>query len=137
MTQVEIAASAYRALLAHAEREAPDECCGLLIGHGGRIEDARPARNAASDRRRRFLIDPADHFACIRAARGAGLAVVGAYHSHPQGAPAPSATDAAEAFEDEQFIHLIAVPGVEGGPARVAAYVWRQGVFDALPVIVK
>ena len=38
-----------RRSLAHARRERPEECCGLLLGDGAQIVEARPARNLADD----------------------------------------------------------------------------------------
>lgn len=55
----------------------------------------------------RFEIDPADHFAAIRAARANEHEIVGCYHSHPNGKAEPSARDAEGAW-DEGFIWLIA-----------------------------
>jgi proteasome lid subunit RPN8/RPN11 len=81
----------------HFRDSAPDECCGMLFGRQRAIVAARRARNISKDPRRRYLIDPADHFAAIRDARADGLDVVGFYHSHPASPPLPSATDLAEA----------------------------------------
>lgn len=94
-----------RAMLDHARRDVPNECCGLLTGTSQRIQSARPARNIAESPATRYLIDPADHFAAIRAARAADLDVVGAYHSHVASLPVPSATDRAEAHPN--FVYLI------------------------------
>lgn len=100
------------AILDHARRALPDECCGLLIGAAGpgetRVTLAWPARNLRRSPTR-YLVDPADHFAAIRAARRCGLAVVGAYHSHPASAPLPSATDTREA-DDTELLYVIASP---------------------------
>lgn len=109
-----------RAVLDHARRAAPNECCGLLIGAAAgadtRIVRAWPARNLRRSPNR-YLVDPADHFAAIRSARRAGLAVVGAYHSHPASPPTPSATDTEEA-DDPGLLYVIASPA----PAAVRAY---------------
>ena len=86
------------ALIDHARREAPDECCGLLIGKGSTVTEAHPARNNVASGSR-FQINPADHFVAIRKARAAGLEVLGAYHSHPTSSALPSASDLAEASE--------------------------------------
>jgi proteasome lid subunit RPN8/RPN11 len=94
-------------ILSHAREEAPRECCGLLIGSGAAIERSVRARNIADDPTRRFLIDPADHFSAIRAARAAALDVVGAYHSHPASEPVPSSTDIAEAIQGGDFVYVI------------------------------
>lgn len=100
------------AVLGHACRALPYECCGLLIGAAAgpvtRIARAWPARNLRRSPTR-YLIDPVDHFAAIRAARETGLRVVGAYHSHPASAPRPSATDDREA-EDARLVYVIASP---------------------------
>jgi len=62
------------------------------------------ARNSAASPLSRYTINPEDHFAAIRAARAAGLEVVGAYHSHPASEAVPSATDRAEAFPHFLFV---------------------------------
>ena len=116
-----------RAVAAHAARESPRECCGLLIGSTSTITEAVPCANAAADPARRYVIAPEDYFAQIRRCRerGAGLRVVGAYHSHPRSAPEPSPTDRAEAFG--QFVYLIAGPTDGSSPFSVAAFVLVEG----------
>ena len=118
---VRMSREAYDAVLAHARRTLPDECCGLLIGAARslntRVVRAWPARNLRPGRTR-YLIDPADHFKAIRAARRAGLAVVGAYHSHPASPPTPSPTDDREA-DDPGLLYVIA------SPARDAVRAYR------------
>jgi proteasome lid subunit RPN8/RPN11 len=119
------------AIVAHARRTTPDECCGLLLGRGDTISDARPARNIADDVRRRYVIDPADYFAAIREARQRSIDVVGAYHSHPRSAPVPSPTDAAEGFGDFVFV----IVGLAAEPPEVRAWTWAEGNFTAIPLV--
>jgi proteasome lid subunit RPN8/RPN11 len=95
-----------RDMLAHAREEAPRECCGLLVGTGESVVRSVRARNLDA-KATRYLIDPEDHFAAIRAARAEGLEVVGAYHSHPSSTPVPSATDIAEANSGSGFLYVI------------------------------
>ena len=118
--EVVIRRSAAEAIDAHMRRTLPRECCGLLIGAAGRIECAAPARNLhpAADR---YRIDPADHFAALRAARAAKLDVIGAYHSHPNGSRQPSAVDRREATSPD-FVYVIAIPGPAG---RGGLGAWR------------
>jgi proteasome lid subunit RPN8/RPN11 len=125
---VRITAEVIRAIEAHARETAPDECCGLLIGTPDVITLSVPARNIADERRRRYEIDPRDHFDAIRRARTLGLDVVGAYHSHPHSAPVPSQTDRAEAFES--FLFLIV--GLESETRG-----WRlsSGNFVEIPLV--
>ncbi|MEO5742944.1 MAG: M67 family metallopeptidase [Vicinamibacterales bacterium] len=106
MTSIRIPAAVVGEMLAHARAEAPRECCGLLVGKASSIMRSVRARNldAAATR---YLIDPEDHFAAIRAARAQGLEVVGAYHSHPASTAMPSPTDVAEASSGSDFLYLI------------------------------
>lgn len=87
-------------LLCEAARAAPRECCGILLGSDGLIDEARAARNVAADPCRRFEIEPQSLVDAQRAARAGGPAILGYYHSHPGGPAAPSATDRAQAAHD-------------------------------------
>lgn len=107
-----------------------EECCGLLLGHGGRIGTALPAANVAPDRRRHFEIDPLALIAAYKAARAGGPQVLGYYHSHPQGAAAPSATDREHSTGDCRVWAIIA--------ADTVAF-WRDtgnGFCELTPLIV-
>lgn len=89
-----------------------DEVCGLLLGTrqpgGATVTQLVPARNVAPHPARSFEIDPATLLATHRQARGAGLAVLGHWHSHPNGNPMPSARDAARALDNGQIWLIIA-----------------------------
>ena len=98
--------TALEAVLHHAERARPRECCGVLVGRDDEILRALEARNLADDPNR-YLLDPADHIAIRRNARAAGLAVVGFYHSHPHSAARPSGTDRAEAAYPDHFYLIV------------------------------
>jgi len=95
-----IFSTAAEQIAAHAARDHPREACGLLLGAGDRIERAVPAANVAADPAAAFEIDPALLLRCHRAARDGGPALIGWYHSHPNGRATPSSTDAARALED-------------------------------------
>ena len=112
---IRLASDAAALILAEAERAAPRECCGLLLGQGDQIAEARPAANVAADPLRRFEIDPARLIAAERDARQGGPMLLGYYHSHPNGLAEPSATDLASAPPDGR-IWLIAAAG------RIAAF---------------
>jgi desampylase len=94
---LEIDSAALAFIVAAAAAAHPDEACGLLFGTPGRIETATQARNVAADPARAFEIDPQALFDAQRAARSGGPAVVGSWHSHPNGRATPSARDAAGA----------------------------------------
>jgi proteasome lid subunit RPN8/RPN11 len=115
------------AIEAHARETAPEECCGLLLGSPDVITMSVRAQNRADDRRRRYLIDPRDHFEAIRRARDLDLEVVGAYHSHPRSAPVPSDTDRAGAFEN--FLFVIA------GRLEIRGWRLSSGNFIEVPLV--
>ena len=118
------------AVTAHARREAPNECCGLLIGVADEIQEAVAVRNVAQDPSRHYEVSPEEHFAQIKRCRdqseASGLSrkpqVVGVYHSHPHSAPVPSPTDLELAFSD--FLFMIA------GEGNVRAYRLKDGTFE-------
>jgi desampylase len=113
---VTIASERLAGIVAEAQRFVSVEICGLLLGTGDRIEAAPRCRNVAADPARRFEIDPAELLATHRAARAGGPAVIGHYHSHPTGDPAPSRQDAADAAPDRSLWLIVG-----GGEARL----WR------------
>ncbi|HKU54453.1 MAG TPA: M67 family metallopeptidase [Rhizomicrobium sp.] len=112
-------------ILRAAQDAYPRECCGLVEGaceaQTYRITALHPARNLAGAADR-FEIDPRDQFTAYKAARARGSAIVGCYHSHPNGRAAPSAADQAGAGE-EDFLWLIAASG------EINAFVYAQGGF--------
>lgn len=86
----------------HATEAYPHECCGVLLGPAGswRATRAFPTRNLDTERAKdRYLMDPSDRLAAEEAARAAGLAVVGFYHSHPDHDAYFSPTDLARSEE--------------------------------------
>ena len=119
-------------ILAEARAAAPRECCGLVLGtragHTAAAATLHPARNlaAAADR---FELAPEDHFAALRAARQQGQAVIGCYHSHPNGAARHSVHDVAGAEEDN-FLWLIATPD-----GALAAFVYFDGVMTGADLV--
>jgi len=124
---------AHRAQIkAEARNAFPRECCGLVEGSQEgetiRVVALHPARNLSSHGDR-FEIDPAGHFAAIRVARANGHAIVGCYHSHPNGKPEPSQRDVEGAW-DEGFIWLIFAMHDE--KASLAAFVRKEPVWLGL-----
>ena len=95
-------------LLDEAAQAAPAECCGLILGRDGVVQELVPARNVARDPLRSFEIDPATLLATHRSARGAGRRVIGHWHSHPNGRREPSRRDVARATDNGAIWLIIA-----------------------------
>jgi proteasome lid subunit RPN8/RPN11 len=109
----------YDDILAHAEGS-DEETCGILAGERGgvddsaetesRVESVHRATNVAENPRTRYLIDPEEQLRIIEEIEDAGREVVGFYHSHPEGPPLPSETDAERAAWPG-YSYAICVPG--------------------------
>jgi proteasome lid subunit RPN8/RPN11 len=127
---VTLPAAVRRAILAHARRDAPRECCGLLLGRGNRVLHAAAMRNVASTPRVRFRIDPREHIALRRELRrlSPALEIVGVYHSHPVGPAGLSARDRREAHYRE-WLYVLAI----GGPDRFRLRAYRIDRRSASP----
>ena len=114
-----------RAMVAHARRERPRECCGLLLGRGRRVTFAVPMRNVASVATR-YRIDAAAHVELRRVLRGVipALSIIGVYHSHPAGDASPSETDVVEAMYPEWTYVIV---GLAGRRSRIRGFRIRHG----------
>ena len=135
-------------MLAQARGAGGAECCGLLAGRDGAITRILPARNAARRPDSEYEIAPEELFRLMREIRGAGLEMLGIYHSHPSGDNAPSASDIARAFyPDGGVLHCVAARGGENrSPLRCAqgwgsrsrlvrAFAIRDGATQELEII--
>jgi desampylase len=111
-----ISSKLHQQMLVEAAQSPDREVCGLLVGVDG-IERIIPAANVAIDPSTSFEIDPATLFAAIRAERSGKARLLGYYHSHPAGPPAPSARDHAQATADGRVWIII-------GEQRLTA--WRM-----------
>ena len=122
------------AMTAHARRERPRECCGLLLGTAGEVQEAIPTANVAAQPDRRYQVSPADHVALMKRCRDASaqgsdaVEIIGTYHSHPRSAPVPSPTDRREALGD--FLYIIVGPVDDSAPTDVRAYRLIEGEFE-------
>ena len=115
----------------------PGECCGLIEGvrtqgaaqgDGFHAVALHPARNLATVLDR-FDLDPTDHIAAAKAARSRDYALIGCYHSHPDGRAAPSQADQGGAAQAD-FLWVIAA--TDGVQCRLAAFVYRAPGFEEL-----
>jgi proteasome lid subunit RPN8/RPN11 len=140
LPELRITRDALEVVLAHARRARPQECCGLLLGHGSEILEAVPTANQAPDPERHYAIDPVEHFAQIHRCRrinlrtGDQFAVLGAYHSHPGRGPEPSPEDEAQAFAD--FVFVIVGMGGTGRGVELRAYVRGADQLESLTFVV-
>ena len=76
----------------HAAEARPAEACGFLVGRGDEVVRVVRAQNRAGQARRRFEIH-ARELLELEDSLAPGEAVVGLYHSHPDGPADPSDAD--------------------------------------------
>jgi len=88
---VRIARALLDEIVAHAVREAPNECCGVVVGRDAAANEARALENLAASPFR-FDIDGREviRFAFADEDEDQLLAI---YHSHTRSEPFPSQTD--------------------------------------------
>ena len=118
----------------HAEKDYPEECCGLLLGQlNGKTKllvDVVPVENCwetlASEqfltafgsthlghsKCDRFAISPQTMLQVQKQARDRALNVIGIYHSHPDQAAVPSEFDRAIAWERYSYIIVSVKQGI-------------------------
>jgi proteasome lid subunit RPN8/RPN11 len=89
---VRIPKSIYDELIAHANEDAPNECCGLIGGSDGSAETVYRAVNSEASPLR-YNLDPQDQFRIMSQMDEAGEELVGIYHSHTASPAYPSQTD--------------------------------------------
>ena len=86
------------AIIDHAIRDAPRECCGIIAGRDGVPMQLYETRNVAAGNRL-YEIDPAQLIDLeFRELPEHGSEIVAIYHSHPASPAYPSATDVELAF---------------------------------------
>ncbi|MBV8897118.1 MAG: M67 family metallopeptidase, partial [Acidobacteriaceae bacterium] len=78
----------WQAMLLHAERTYPNECCGVMLGliqaERKLVTAAVPLENSFSgEQTARYELKPEDLLEADRAARTRGLDLIGIFHSHP------------------------------------------------------
>jgi len=105
---IEVTSRAISAIRAAAHAAHPHEACGILLGEGRRITAAHETANVHPEPATHFEIDPQALIDAHRAARAGGAQVLGYFHSHPSGEPAPSATDQAMGARDGRVWAIIA-----------------------------
>jgi proteasome lid subunit RPN8/RPN11 len=85
-------------IITQARAEAPNECCGILAGHGEVVEEVFPVRNK-DESPKTYLMDPMEQHHADLMIGERGWEWVGVYHSHPATEAYPSRTDRERALD--------------------------------------
>jgi proteasome lid subunit RPN8/RPN11 len=137
VTRIALDATLLAEILRHLERAYPHEGVGALLGEPDgerrRVTGHVPLANAVHrNRRRRYEVAPDELVRVQRAARAAGLEVLGYYHSHPDAEPVPSETDREAGWPWYVYVIVRVAGGRAGGAGAVAAWQLRddRSTFD-------
>jgi [CysO sulfur-carrier protein]-S-L-cysteine hydrolase len=103
-------------MVAHVDRHAPHEACGILAGQGDRVTQVYLVENVRHSPVA-YEMDPVQQVEAMIALENAGWDLCGIFHSHPAGPPVPSATDLAEAYYPEA-VYVILAPNGRGWGMR-------------------
>jgi len=109
-------------MVADCRRKAPAEACGILGGKDHRVKSVLPLTNIASDRQRRYEVDPEEQAAVMEKIWGEGDGLVGIYHSHPNSKAYPSETDLEMAFYPEAFYVIVSLAQPAGRDPDIRCY---------------
>jgi proteasome lid subunit RPN8/RPN11 len=123
------------AIRAHALRDYPHECCGLLLGRDepGRrvVTRVREAENTfeQGQRTRRFAITGELLLSAEKQAGSEGLLVLGFYHSHPDHPARPSEFDREHAWP---FYSYVIVNASASGTGPLTSWLFEEAATEFL-----
>ena len=103
---VTITESAYQSILAQAQKDAPIESCGYLLGTDKETATENYPMTNIDHSEEHFCFDPKEQFSAIKYARQKGLKIVGNWHSHPASPSRPSEEDKHLAY-DPNILYFI------------------------------
>ncbi len=110
-------------IVAHAERDAPVESCGFLMGSNGLVTRDFPVTNA-DGREDHYTFDPVEQLRAYSVASEEDLDIIGVYHSHPKTHPRPSAEDIRLAHDPAMLYVIISLME---GKGMIKAFSIREG----------
>ena len=133
MSKLELRRVLLECLLAHAQAEAPNEACGLLVGRGSTVERVYPMENAEHSRIA-YRLNPEEQYRVFMEMEEAGQEMVAIYHSHPRSPAYPSARDVQLAFYPEVVYVIVSL--TEPGRPVWRAFRIQEGEIAEEPVAV-
>jgi proteasome lid subunit RPN8/RPN11 len=95
-------------IVAHCQREYPNEACGLVAGKEGIAFRVIPMRNADASPAT-YRLDPREQFRVFEEMDEQGLDVFGIFHSHTHSEAYPSPTDRRQAFYPEAHYLILSL----------------------------
>ncbi len=104
-------------MVAHAQADAPNECCGIIAGKDGKAVKLFRAQNAEASPYR-YNVDSNDLFRIYRECDGNDWSFLAIYHSHTASEAYPSPTDVRLAFWPEAYYVLVSLKDADKPAVR-------------------
>lgn len=102
----------YEKIVAHAEKELPNEACGLIggtiNGDSKKIKKVYLLKNIDHSNEH-FSLDPKEQLAAIKDMRQNGLVPLGNWHSHPESPSRPSDEDKRLAYDSKASYMILSL----------------------------
>ncbi len=102
----------YEKIVAHAEKELPNEACGLIggtiNGESKKIKKVYLLTNIDHSNEH-FSLDPKEQLAAIKDMRQNGLVPLGNWHSHPESPSRPSDEDKRLAYDSKASYMILSL----------------------------
>jgi proteasome lid subunit RPN8/RPN11 len=124
---VRIAQGLFDAIVEHARRDAPNECCGMVATRDGHAVSVHEAQNTAASPFR-FEVDGLELHRTLTGIEDAGYDLGAIYHSHTRSDPYPSQTDVNFAA-NWPGVEWIIVGLANGSEPVVRSYLIDEGVI--------
>jgi [CysO sulfur-carrier protein]-S-L-cysteine hydrolase len=131
---VRIAQDLLDAIVDHARRDAPNECCGMVATRDGAAVSVHAAENTAASPYR-FEVDGLELHRTLTGIEDAGDELGAIYHSHTRSEPYPSQTDVNFAA-NWPGVEWIIVGLTNASDPIVRSYLIDDGVITEVPVAV-
>ena len=113
-------------MVAHCVEGRPNEACGLLASHDGRVVSVIKMSNAARSPVR-YALEPAEQFQAYQRLEEEGLELAGVFHSHTHTEAYPSPTDVRLASEDVAYV----IVSLAEQPPTVRAFrILKENMWD-------
>jgi proteasome lid subunit RPN8/RPN11 len=129
----------YAQIIDHARSGWPFEVCGIVGGWDAVAQIVLPLPNIASAPINRYQVDPTAFIIAYHQIEQTGGELIGLYHSHPHGAPIPSAVDVAEATWPEAAYLIVGFTNDVTLPDPIptlTAWSIRREIVTAIALIV-
>ncbi len=123
---IQIPRSVCDAIVEHAKKESPLECCGILAGKDRTVKKVFELTNTEKSPVR-FLMSPEEQLRVFEELERESIEMIAIYHSHPQSTAFPSEADVKMAFYPEVSSIIISLE--EKGTPMVKAFRIDKGTI--------